>query len=101
MNWFASANIVLTILLLLHVTITDVAARFISNTACLMLTLLAIMRVPVIGPLQLLWFIGGAALLFSTLLILYSRGYVGGGDVKLLGALSIGLPFAQLLQFFT
>ena len=101
MNWLASVIAVLSIVLLLYVAMTDIAARLISNTACLMLAVLALTRLPFSNAPQLLTFIGGASLLFLLLLILYSRRYLGGGDVKLLAALSIGLPLLQLTQLLT
>jgi prepilin peptidase CpaA len=35
------------------------------------------------------------------LLVIYERGWIGGGDVKLLVALSIGLPALGILQLLT
>jgi prepilin peptidase CpaA len=101
MNWLNFVIGALSILLLLYVTMTDIAARIISNTACMMLAALAITRLPLSNIQYLLASFGDTALLFALLLILYSRGYMGGGDVKLLGALSIGLSFTPLLQLLT
>ena len=39
--------------------------------------------------------------LFLLLLTMHSRGWVGGGDVKLLVALAIGLSLTQLMQLLT
>jgi prepilin peptidase CpaA len=80
----------------------DIAARVISNKVCLLLAALAIVRLP-FGepPQQLLALVYVAAVLFLLLLILHGRGYVGGGDVKLLTALAVGLTPIQLLYLLT
>lgn len=88
-------------LILLYVAFADVAARLISNKVCLLLALLAIVRLPFGEPQQLLASVYGAGVLFALLLIAHSRGYIGGGDVKLLTALSIGLSATSVIQFLT
>jgi prepilin peptidase CpaA len=42
-----------------------------------------------------------ATILFLLLLVVYQRGWMGGGDVKLLVALAIGLPLMGLIQLLT
>src|SRR5262249_18357991 len=39
-----------------------------------------------------------AAVLFLLLLVVYQRGWMGGGDVKLLVALAVGLPVTGVVQ---
>ena len=41
------------------------------------------------------------AVLFLLLLVVYARGWMGGGDVKLLVALAVGLPLAGMVQLLT
>ena len=42
-----------------------------------------------------------AAILLSLLLVVYTRRWMGGGDVKLLLALAIGLPLTGVVQLLT
>ncbi|MBP1298564.1 prepilin peptidase CpaA [Bradyrhizobium elkanii] len=42
-----------------------------------------------------------AAILFLVLFVIYQRGAIGGGDVKLLVALAIGLPLAGVIELLT
>ena len=101
MNSFLSVVPYLEILLLLYVAMTDVAARLIPNSICVLLAALAMVRLPFGDPQQLVASVCGTALLFVLLLILFGRGYIGGGDVKLLTAFAIGLPIFDLIQFIS
>ena len=87
------------VLLLLYVAATDIAARLIPNSVCLLLAALAMVCLPFGDLHQLVASLYGAVLLFAVLFILFDRGYIGGGDVKLLTALAIGLPIIGLIQF--
>jgi Flp pilus assembly protein protease CpaA len=42
-----------------------------------------------------------ATILFLLLIVIYQRGWIGGGDVKLLVALAIGLPLMGVIQLLT
>ena len=101
MGWFLSLVPFVEVLLLLHVAFTDVAARLISNKTSLLIASLAIVQLPFGEPQQLFASVLGAGILFTLLLVAHSREYIGGGDVKLLTALSIGLPIAIAIQFLT
>ena len=91
MSWIAPTASILEILLLLYVATMDVATRLIRNEFCLALALLGIAgQLP--SPIQVAVSLITAALLFLLLFILYARGGMGGGDVKLLVALAVGLP---------
>jgi Flp pilus assembly protein protease CpaA len=101
-NWFALVS-VLEICLLLYVAMTDIAARLIPNEVCSALAVLGIACMFSTKPslklvVQSLAVAGG---FFLLLLVLHSRRWVGGGDVKLLVALAIGLPFTGLMQLLT
>jgi prepilin peptidase CpaA len=87
--------------LLLCAAMTDTAARIIPNKICALLAILAIARLPFSDRSQLIMSVATIALLFAALFTLYVRGYLGGGDVKLLSAVAIGLPVASLLQLLT
>jgi prepilin peptidase CpaA len=42
-----------------------------------------------------------ATILLLLLIVIYQRGWIGGGDVKLLVALAIGLPLMGVIQLLT
>lgn len=100
MNWIAPAASFLEILLLLYVATIDVATRLIRNELCLVLALLGI-AAQLTSPMQLAQSLISAAILFLLLLIIYMRGWMGGGDVKLLVALAVGLPLTGAMQLLT
>ncbi|MEH2610549.1 A24 family peptidase [Bradyrhizobium sp. AZCC 1693] len=100
MNWIAPTASILEILLLLYVATIDVATRLIRNEICLALALLGIAS-QLTGPVQLAESLISAAILFLLLFVLYTRGAIGGGDVKLLTALAIGFPLAGVIQLLT
>lgn len=100
MSWIVPIASVLEILLLLYVATIDIATRLISNEICLILALLGIAG-QLLTPIQLAQSLIVAAILFLVLLIIYQRGMIGGGDVKLLVALAIGLPLTGVTQLLT
>ena len=100
MNWMAPTAHSLEIALLLYVAMTDVATRLIQNETCLALALLGIAS-QFAGPTHIAESLVAATILFLLLLVVYQRGAIGGGDVKLLVALAIGLPFAGVMQLLT
>jgi prepilin peptidase CpaA len=100
MSWIVAIASTLEVLLLLYVATIDVATRLISNKICLTLALLGIVS-QLSSPMQLVESLLGAAILFALLLIVYTRGWMGGGDVKLLVALAVGLPAAGVIQLLT
>lgn len=100
MNYIVVTTSILEILLLLYVAATDVATRLISNRACVALALLGIVS-QLAYPMQVAESLIAAAILFLLLLLIYARGWIGGGDVKLLAALAIGLPLTGIVQLLT
>jgi prepilin peptidase CpaA len=100
MNWIVSTALSLEILLLLYVAMIDVATRLIHNEICLTLALLGIAS-QFAGPTHVVESLVAASVLFLLLLVVYQRGAIGGGDVKLLVALAIGLPLAGVMQLLT
>jgi len=100
MNWMVPIASLLEILLLLYVATIDVATRLISNEICLALAFLGIAS-QLASPLQIAESLIAAAILFILLFVIYQRGWIGGGDVKLLVALAIGLPLTGLIQLLT
>ena len=100
MNWIAPTALFLEILLLLYVAMIDIATRLIRNEICLVLALLGIAG-QLSSPMQVAESLIAAAILFLLLLVIYQRGMIGGGDVKLLVALAIGLPLTGVIQLLT
>lgn len=100
MDWIAPAASILEIILLLYVATIDVATRLIRNELCLALALLGIAsQLP--NSMQVAESLVAAAILFLLLFVLYTRGGIGGGDVKLLTASAIGLPLTGVFQLLT
>jgi len=86
--------------LLLYVATIDVATRMIRNNICLVLALLGIAG-QMASPVQLVESLIAATVLFLLLFMTFQRGWIGGGDVKLLVALAIGLPLIAVIQLLT
>ncbi|MET4320356.1 prepilin peptidase [Bradyrhizobium sp. RT5a] len=100
MSWIVFIASILEILLLLYVATLDVATRLIRNDICLALALLGIAG-QLASPMQIAQSLISAAILFLLLLVAYTRRWMGGGDVKLLVALAVGLPLTDLVQLLT
>src|SRR6478752_3374401 len=100
MNWIVLAASFLEILLLLYVAMIDIATRLIRNEICLVLALLGIAS-QFASPMQVAESLIAATILLLLLLVVYQRRWMGGGDVKLLVALAIGLPLIGVVQLLT
>ena len=100
MNWIASTTSCLEIALLFYVATIDIATRLIRNEICLALALLGIVG-QLASPMQVGQSLIVAAFLFLALFVIYLRGAIGGGDVKLLVALAIGLPLTGVIELLT
>ena len=100
MNWIAPAALALQILLLVYVAAIDIATRLIHNEICLTLALLGIAG-QFASQTHVAESLIAATILFLLLIVVYQRGWIGGGDVKLLVALAIGLPLMGVVQLLT
>ena len=100
MSWIIAITSFLEIILLLYVATIDVATRLIRNEICLALALLGIAD-QLASPMQVAQSLIAATILLLLLLVIYQRGLIGGGDVKLLVALAIGLPLTGVIQLLT
>jgi prepilin peptidase CpaA len=100
MNWIAPAAGFLEILLLLYVAVIDIATRLIRNEVCLALALLGIAN-QFANRMHVTESLIAATILFLLLIVIYQRRWIGGGDVKLLVALAIGLPLMGVIQLLT
>ncbi|WP_409334573.1 prepilin peptidase [Bradyrhizobium jicamae] len=90
----------LEIALLLYVATIDIATRSIRNEICLALALLGIAG-QLASPTEIIQSLVAAAILLLLLFVIYQRGMIGGGDVKLLVALAVGLPLTGVIQLLT
>ena len=100
MSWIVPIISFVEVLLLLYVATMDVATRLIRNEISLALALLGIV-VQLDSPMQLVHSLVAATILLLLLFVIYQRGLMGGGDVKLLVALAIGLPPTGVIQLLT
>jgi prepilin peptidase CpaA len=100
MSWIVPIASILEILMLLYVATIDVATRLISNQICLTIALLGIAGQFAV-PMQIAQSLMVAAILFLLLLLVYTRGGMGGGDLKLLVALAVGLPLTGVIELLT
>src|SRR6476646_9341246 len=97
MNWIVFIASFLEALLLLYVAMIDIATRLIRNEICLVLALLGIAS-QIAAPMHVIESLIAATILLLLLIVIYQRGWIGGGDVKLLVALAIGLPLRGVIQ---
>ena len=100
MSWIVHLVSLLEILLLVHVATLDIATRLIRNEVCLALAFLGIAG-QLASSMQIVQSLIVAAILLLLLLVAFTRGWMGGGDVKLLVALAIGLPLTGVIQLLT
>ena len=93
--------ITIKILLLASAAWGDVINRTISNRSCLVLALVGMLGQILVGPLALATSTAIAAGVFLVLLLLHNFKVLGGGDVKLLVAMALGLPPIGVVSLFT
>ena len=96
-----AALILVVFALLAHAAWRDVATRLIPDlTSVALLACGLALRAPH-GSAAVAASLGVAALLFALLFGLAMGGLLGGGDVKLAGAIAAGLPPAGITEFIT
>jgi len=100
MSWIILIASTLKIVLLLYVATIDIATRLIRNEICLALAFLGIAS-QIANPMQVADSLIAAAILFLLLMTIYTRGWMGGGDVKLLVSLAIGFPLTGVIELLT
>jgi prepilin peptidase CpaA len=79
--------------------LSDLATRTIPDQACIALALLGLGARLFAGLAAVAVSAGVAAGVFAVLVLAHARGALGGGDVKLAGALALGLAPAQTYRF--
>jgi len=77
----------------------DVATRTIPDTASLLLALTGLASNLVLQPNGVVFSLMAATVLFAVLLFLFARGALGGGDVKLMVALALGMTAPEIWHF--
>ncbi|HVC61987.1 MAG TPA: prepilin peptidase [Acetobacteraceae bacterium] len=97
--WVHGLALPVAALLLVYAALHDVAARTIPDTIPAALAVLGLVLRVVEG--SLLPAMAAAALLGICVGFCWSRGWLGGGDVKLLAALAMVLPPARVLPAIT
>ena len=108
-NFFLSyVVLVATGAVLFYAAFTDLRNFTISNNLIVALILLFVLYTAISGRwFELPWTIGFVALIFLVLLWFYTKGWMGGGDVKLLAVallwagIHCALAFAILLVIFS
>lgn len=97
MNWLINVLVVITLLLLLRLSISDIRSRIISNRTILLLLV-------VIIPLSLLKyqtvFIFPALCALTVGFLLFMLNVIGAGDVKLITVLMLMVPNDEIFPFF-
>jgi prepilin peptidase CpaA len=100
--------LIVTSALLLRAAWTDLREYKIRNELVLALATLFVLYTVLSGRwAELTWDVLFAALMFAVMLVFYSLGWMGGGDVKILAVaflwtgISGALPFAILLALFS
>lgn len=78
----------------------DIATRIIPNRICFALGIVGVASRAFAGPEQLLMSLAVGLVVFVGLFVLYCARAFGGGDVKLLTAISLGLPAVGVLRLF-
>lgn len=96
-----TALLLAVLALLAHAVWRDLATRLVPDLASLALLACGLaLRAPY-GATAVAASLGVAALLFTLLFLLAMGGLLGGGDVKLAGAIAVGLPPADIPDFIT
>ena len=78
---------------------SDIAVRMIPDGACIAVALIGLALRGRLGLSPVLLSLGIALALFLALVVLHARGLFGGGDVKLVAAMAIGLTPLQVARF--
>lgn len=88
------------ILLLVSAGVEDARTREIANWKNAAIALLAVPWWFAIGmgPVAIAWQVGVALVVFALFIGAFALGQMGGGDVKMLGALALWLPLQPLLS---
>jgi prepilin peptidase CpaA len=103
MVWFGNIMGTIVVISLLIAAGTDIATRTIPNSISVVVAIVGLIVRISTGPSALVASAAASVGLFLFLLLLYTRGLLGGGDVKLIPAtaLSLSLPSINRFVFIT
>jgi prepilin peptidase CpaA len=87
------------VLLLAVAAWRDIATRSIPDTASLLLALFGLTSNLILEPSRVVFSLMAAVALFAVLLFLFARSALGGGDVKLMTALALGMSAPEIWNF--
>ncbi|MCK8785753.1 A24 family peptidase [Roseomonas sp. NAR14] len=82
--------------LLVAAALNDLATRLLPDRAALLLALLGGAARAAEGPVPFLWSLPAPALVLGAGVLFWWRGWIGGGDVKLLPAATLLVPTAEV-----
>jgi len=99
MVWLGGLLALLIVVLLALAALTDVATRTMPDTIAIAVGLLGMAVRLLSGPSALALSAAIALGLFIVLAVLYARGLMGGGDVKLAAATCLGLSLQSAYSF--
>jgi prepilin peptidase CpaA len=99
MVWFGNLLGLLVIVALFLAACTDIATRTIPNTIPAIVAVVGLAARVLIGPSALAVSTAASLVLFILLLLLHSRGLLGGGDVKLIPATALGFSLTSINHF--
>ncbi len=89
------------IALLVVAVYSDVRTFRIPNLLVLAIAVLGVTRLMLLGsPIAAIYAVGAVLLIFAVGFLLFSRGFIGGGDVKLLLATILLIRYPDLFKFF-
>lgn len=95
-----SAGVITAIGLLGVIAYCDLRTRRIPNALCLGIALLGLLRIALAGDaLAAGYSLATATAIFSAAVLLFGRGAIGGGDVKLATAMALLLDHREVLGF--
>ena len=97
MNWLINLLVIITILLLITLSITDIRSRIISNRIVLLL-LITIILLSLLK-YQTIFLIPALCALAIGFLI-FTLGIMGAGDIKLISVLMLSIPNNEIISFF-
>jgi prepilin peptidase CpaA len=99
MVWFGNLLAVVAIVSLLFAACQDVATRTIPNSIVAIVAVVGFTARLLMGLSAFAISAAAAVVLFIFLLLLHARGVLGGGDVKLIPAIALGLPLPSINHF--
>lgn len=92
---------VVVVCTLAHAAWSDLARRLIPNTASIVIAVVGLFERGLVGPAAAAVSVSLSFGLFCALVVIHARGILGGGDVKLIAATSVGLSPVGVLNLLT